>query len=177
MIDPRFSIGESTCARKLLGLGRAVIGVTTLFAISLNGCTSREHDKDMLEHPSAIGQLAVRRVNPDPLVEAPSRGRKVYEHYCQICHGPEAQGNGFNAAMLDPPPRNFADETFWKQTDDEHLLAVITTGGKAVGKTVLMPPWGRTLDETQIRDVIAFLRTVPERVRQTEKPEESASSE
>jgi hypothetical protein len=44
------------------------------------------------------------------------------------------------------------------QLDDAHLLAVIGKGGPAVGKSPLMPP--APLGEQEIRDVIAYLRTL-----------------
>lgn len=158
--------------RALRRIGFSTICAVAFFVMLLSGCKRHEHSEHTGDYPSAIEQLAVRHKKPDPLIESQTRGRQVYEHYCQICHGPEAQGNGFNAAMLDPPPRNFADEAFWKQTNDEHLQKVISQGGKAGGKSKLMPPWGRTLDEQQIRDVVAFLRTVPDLARQAEKADE-----
>jgi len=153
------------------------VGLTSLaLFFLLSGCKPQTH-QDSLESPSPIEMLAVRRERPDPLVESQMRGHDVYQHYCQICHGAEAQGDGFNSAMLDPPPRNFADEAFWKQANDESLTAIISRGGKAVGKSLLMPPWGKTLSEQQIRDVAAYLRTVPERAKKAEEAEQAAASE
>ncbi len=152
------------------------VGLTGLALVLLSGCKPQTH-QDSLESPSPIEMLAVRRERLDPLVESQTRGYKVYQHYCQICHGLEAQGDGFNSAMLDPPPRNFSDEAFWKQANDESLTSVISRGGKATGKSILMPPWGKTLDEQQIRDAIAYLRTVPKRVKEAEEAEQDATSE
>lgn len=154
----------------------AAVAMTSLALLWLSGCKPQTH-QDTLESPSPIEMLAVRRDRLDPLIESQTRGHRVYLHYCQICHGLDAQGDGFNAAMLDPPPRNFADEAFWKQANDESLTAVISRGGKAVGKSVLMPSWGKTLDEQQIRDAIAYLRTVPELVKKAEEAEQAAASE
>ncbi len=159
----RSSIGESARRRYRLPPVTTIIALAALFVIAPGGCTPRQHADS---YPSAIERLAIRRQRPDPLVESQTRGRQEYEHYCQICHGQEGQGNGFNAAMLDPPPRNFADEAFWKQADDERLHAVVSRGGKAVGKSVLMPAWGKTLTQTQIHDVVAYLRTVPKLISQ-----------
>ncbi len=154
----------------------AAVGLMGLALLLLSGCKPQTH-QDSLEIPSPIEMLAIRRERLDPLVESQTRGHKVYQHYCQICHGLEAQGDGFNSAMLDPTPRNFSDEAFWEQANDESLIAVISLGGKAVGKSVLMPPWGKTLDEQQIRDVLAYLRTVPKRVKEAEEAEQDATSE
>ena len=43
---------------------------------------------------------------------------------------------------------------------DETLFRVISEGGSAVGKSPLMAPWGGTLSDDDIRDVIAFIRTL-----------------
>jgi mono/diheme cytochrome c family protein len=43
---------------------------------------------------------------------------------------------------------------------DEHLFKVIKEGGASVGKSPLMAPWGGTLTDDQIRDVVAFLRSI-----------------
>jgi cytochrome c oxidase cbb3-type subunit 3 len=43
---------------------------------------------------------------------------------------------------------------------DEDLLKVIKGGGASVGKSPLMPPWGPTLKDEQIKDVIAYVRTL-----------------
>jgi hypothetical protein len=43
---------------------------------------------------------------------------------------------------------------------DEHLFKTIKLGGQAVGKSPLMAPWGGSLSDAQIIDVIAFVRTL-----------------
>jgi mono/diheme cytochrome c family protein len=43
---------------------------------------------------------------------------------------------------------------------DEYLFRVIKEGGPAVGKSPLMAPWGGVLRDDQIRDVVAFLRSL-----------------
>jgi mono/diheme cytochrome c family protein len=109
-------------------------------------------------YPSEIEALAVRKEPADPLADARSRGRGVYQHYCQICHGEKGQGDGFNASRLQPPPRSFSDVKFWRQTSDERVSYAIAQGGPSVGKSLLMPAWGNTLSQNQIRDVMVFLR-------------------
>ena len=109
-------------------------------------------------YPSKIEALAVRREPADPLADARSRGRKVYQHYCQICHGETGKGDGFNSGNLAQPPRDFTDAKFWQQTSDERVYYAVAQGGPSVGKSVLMPAWGHTLTERQLRDVIVFIR-------------------
>ena len=176
MSNLRLSLGKNLSVHQSPAVATVAVVLMSLAALWLNGCKPQKHE-NALEYPSAIEILAVRRERLEPLVQSQMRGRHVYQHYCQICHGSDAQGDGFNAAMLDPPPRNFADEAFWKQATDESLTAVISRGGKAVGKSVLMPTWGQTLDEQQIRDVAAYLHTVPELVKKAEEAEQADESE
>ena len=89
-------------------------------------------------------------------------GRALYRHYCLNCHGDEGKGDGFNAYNLDPRPRSLADSTFQAQHSDADLVAAIRSGGGAVGLSTGMPPWGRTLNERQIQDVVEYLRTLNE---------------
>ncbi len=108
--------------------------------------------------PSQIEKLAVRQ----PLgarAQARNRGRVVYDHYCQICHGEHGRGNGFNASELNPRPRDFTNAQLWQGTSDERFQYAIARGGPSVGESVLMPAWEHTLTEQQIRDVIVYLRS------------------
>ena len=89
-------------------------------------------------------------------------GRTLYRHYCLNCHGEAGRGDGFNAYNLDPRPRSLADSSFQAQHSDSDLVVAIRSGGGAVGLSTGMPPWGRTLLERQIEDVVIYLRTLPE---------------
>jgi mono/diheme cytochrome c family protein len=88
-------------------------------------------------------------------------GRALYRHYCLTCHGEEGHGDGFNAYNLDPKPRDLADPAFQAKRTDEDLVAVIRSGGGVAGLSTGMPPWGRTLSERKIRNIVDYLRTLP----------------
>ncbi len=100
-----------------------------------------------------------------PAAPAPSltyevrSGRDIYQHYCQTCHGETGAGDGFNAFNLDPHPRDFSDPAFQKKTDVD-IRDAIRRGGAGVGLSPLMPPWGRTLGDRKVEDVLLYLRTL-----------------
>lgn len=129
--------------------------------ILIIGCDRAADDKSA--DPSPIEALATRDAPPNPIAESQSRGQKVYKHYCAICHGDGGQGDGFNSTNLAVTPRDFSNPEFWRQTTDERLLLAVSKGGSAVGKSVLMPAWGRTLTDREMRDVIAFLHALAAR--------------
>ena len=114
-------------------------------------------------YTSEIESLAIRREPPDPLADALARGEKTYRHYCQICHGKEGKGDGVNSGplleTLKIQPQDFTDPKF-KKTKEDRLLDAVREGGLVNGKSVMMPAWGHTLNDRQIRDVIAFVRSL-----------------
>jgi len=87
-------------------------------------------------------------------------GKETFRLYCQTCHGETGAGDGFNAFNLDPHPRDISDTAFQKKKSDSDLADVIRRGGAGAGLSALMPPWGRTLSEAQINEVILYVRTL-----------------
>ena len=85
-------------------------------------------------------------------------GSKLYAHYCAVCHGVKGDGKGFNAKNLDPRPANHTDAELMTRRSDKDLYDVIYGGGKVVGKSVLMPPWGNTFSKEQIQSLVLYLR-------------------
>jgi mono/diheme cytochrome c family protein len=96
----------------------------------------------------------------------PARGAPLYGRYCAVCHGAGGAGDGPAAASLeDDRPRDLTDARYMGRLSDAHLYRVIADGGAAVGASRFMPPWGRTLSPTRIRDVVAYVRTLPTAAR------------
>lgn len=89
-----------------------------------------------------------------------AKGKEIYAKFCASCHGATGKGDGPAAAALNPKPRNFADKKIMNALTDDYLFKVIQGGGAAVGKSPMMPPWGGTLKEQDIQNVIAYLRTL-----------------
>lgn len=84
----------------------------------------------------------------------PGVGKTVYEKNCMACHGKEGKGDGPAGKVLKPAPSSFHDPEKMKKTDDE-LTASIKNGVK--GTT--MAPFAGKLDDKQIADVLAYIRT------------------
>jgi mono/diheme cytochrome c family protein len=89
-----------------------------------------------------------------------SRGRVIFGIQCVVCHGEEGRGDGPTAASLDPRPRDFQDSRIMGARTDQDLVTVILDGGPAAGKSSLMPPWEGILDEQEIQDVVAYIRSL-----------------
>ncbi len=87
-------------------------------------------------------------------------GRSLFRYYCAPCHGEEGRGDGFNAYNLDPRPRDLSEPGFHAERSDDDLAAVIRMGGGAAGLSTGMPPWGRTLGERKIGNLVLYLRSL-----------------
>ena len=46
------------------------------------------------------------------------------------------------------------------QLTDKFLLEIISKGGSGVGKSAMMPGWGGQLKESQVRDIVAYVRSM-----------------
>src|SRR5918996_300744 len=106
--------------------------------------------------------LAVALLSTTIAVQAADveEGKKLYGQFCASCHGQSGKGDGPAAAALNPKPRDHTDKAYMSTLSDDDLLKVIKNGGASVGKSPLMPPWGASLNDDQIKDVIAYVRTL-----------------
>jgi mono/diheme cytochrome c family protein len=86
------------------------------------------------------------------------QGKKLYGQFCASCHGQSGKGDGPAAAALNPKPRDHTDKEYMSKMSDEEMLKVIKNGGASIGRSPLMPPWGASLKDDQIQDVIAYIR-------------------
>ncbi len=48
----------------------------------------------------------------------------------------------------------------WNGESDEFMQNIITLGGSGLGKSAMMPPYGKTLTSKEIKEVIAFTRAI-----------------
>ncbi len=81
-----------------------------------------------------------------------------YRTYCVQCHGMEGNGKGVNIRDMSVQPRDHTDAKAMSTRTDDMIFKVIKEGGLAIDKSVLMPPWGDTLSDDEIRDMVQHLR-------------------
>jgi mono/diheme cytochrome c family protein len=89
-----------------------------------------------------------------------AEGKKLYASYCSTCHGETGKGDGTAAASLPAKPADHTNGAVMNQLSDKFLLEIISKGGGAAGKSTFMPSWGGSLNEKQIRDIVAYIRTL-----------------
>ena len=99
-------------------------------------------------------------------------GQIVYKRWCGWCHGEKGDGNGPAARYLMPKPRDFTFGVFkYKSTagesppSDEDLGRIVAEGMPGTS----MPGWKDLLNDTERRDVIAFIKKFSD-IFEFEKP-------
>jgi len=88
------------------------------------------------------------------------KGKVIYDTYCVACHGPQGKGDGPAAASLTKKPANHSDGNYMNPLPNEELFKVVKEGGASIGKSNLMPAWGATLQDDQVKDVLAYVRSL-----------------
>ena len=102
--------------------------------------------------------LATPAITPVAMAGDVMAGAKVYKRYCRGCHGKDGRGG---AHTFMPHIHNLTKKGYIDLKPDEVLAAIIREGGEPYGMSSYMPAWDQTLDETQINNVISFIRTLP----------------
>jgi cytochrome c oxidase cbb3-type subunit III len=108
--------------------------------------------QDKLSQEQIAGVIAFLGVLSDPV----RRGEVVFKTNCVLCHGIAADGKGRAATLFNPSPADLTRS----DKSDEYKARIITSGGQALGRSKAMPGWGGRLSESEIEDVVKYLRTV-----------------
>lgn len=87
-------------------------------------------------------------------------GKPIYDAECARCHGADGKGDGELSDSLEKKPRDFRDREYMQRLTPLHLYRVVRDGGGAVELSRAMPAFGRRLDDEQIADVLAFVRSL-----------------
>ena len=118
------------------------------------------HPKD--DYNKVIGELkkaeeAQLAAAGDPDLAA---GEKSYKTFCVTCHGEDGKAASAGAVAMNPRPRNLTDVKWQDSRKDEEIVKVIALGGTALGLSATMPAWSGALNETQITQVVKYVRSL-----------------
>ena len=91
-----------------------------------------------------------------------AQGKRVFYDRCVWCHADATPAGPSNRANLMPQPPLLTDGSVMNPLSDAFIRNIVTLGGSALGKSPMMPPWGNTLSDQDIRAVTAYVRVVAE---------------
>src|SRR6185312_11355427 len=133
----------------IAAMGAAAVGLSAAGGWYLRSASGRSatvaagaEDRDVVGNSAADAQA--------------SRGKLVYQVYCNRCHGPEGRGDGPSAAELKPPPRDLRIRPLRHGAERAQLRKVIVEGIPGTA----MPSAGQALSPADVDALVAFVQTL-----------------
>ena len=127
----------------------ALGGALTLLTASIVTTAQSPHDTKAHRHPEA---MSLQNPVTDSAREA---GRRTYTRRCAECHGDEGKGDGMMGEDLMPSPADLTDSEWFHGNSDGEIFSVIANGTDQG-----MKPFKDRLSETQIWEVVVFIRSL-----------------
>ena len=116
---------------------------------------------------AACGQSRPRypeRQPPQGFLQQPANiaaGAAAFASHCASCHGKPAEGRSPRADFFRPPAPDFTDPAY-RQKDPAYLFWRISRGKTVepyLSRGSVMPAWGPYLSETEIWQLVAYVRS------------------
>lgn len=141
-----------------------ILLLLVLIALAVGPIACRKKSETLMANPA----LRAYDVEPDWndsqhmifLNYQQAQGKRIFYTNCVWCHADATPAGPSNRSNVNPTPPLFNDGATMNALSDEFMQNTITLGGSAMGKSAVMPPWGRTLSQDEIRAVIAFERAI-----------------
>ncbi|MBI1745165.1 MAG: cytochrome c [Acidobacteria bacterium] len=85
---------------------------------------------------------------------------KIHNQYCAKCHGERGKGDGPTTKTLKKMKMtDWTNKPIMAKFTDDDLFKIVSEGGKAVGKSNLMPGFKAKLKEKDIRGQVTYIRS------------------
>jgi len=97
---------------------------------------------------------------PLPLDYRAAQGKRIFYTECVWCHADATPAGPSNRSNVTPTPPLMNDGATLNKESDATVRNAIALGGSALGKSAMMPPYGRTLSDEEITDLIAYIRAI-----------------
>lgn len=120
-----------------------------------NGWVNQWNNLTRPGHDAAKGGFTTQVNGADP-----DQGAHWFSFYCVHCHGWTGKGDGPTASKLDPRPRNLTNGKYADHISNLDIFGVIKGGGEFRNLSTSMPPWGNILQDQDIWNVVAFIRSL-----------------
>ena len=93
--------------------------------------------------------------------ESVARGEVIWTQHCQVCHGPDGEGNGPASAQLNAKPKDLTMVALPPIFPDG-IMAFRISNGKNT-----MPAWKEAFTPEEIWDLVSYIRSKSKKTAKT----------
>ncbi len=118
---------------------------------------------EMLVYLLPVMLLVALLLPPAPAAAADARGgAKISAERCAKCHGSTGKGDGEGLKKInaDVTPIDWTNRAVMSKWSDQDLIKIIQQGGKAVGKSKIMPAYHGKLSDAEIAELVTYIRSL-----------------
>ena len=87
------------------------------------------------------------------LMGDPEVGHRLYQKYCQVCHGVEGDGDGIMTTLMGIKPMDHTNPNETNAFDNEELVKAILDG-----EGRFMPAWRGILSQSDVEALVSYIR-------------------
>ena len=158
----------------------APFGVYSILTLSLtvSGLTSCTQEQPAQRQSSTTAQTqnvptSLRSTGLTPSTTTSDPAAALFQKRCSRCHGVNGDGRGTFANQLNPPPTDLTSPVWFKQTDEQKIKRVILGGGRAIGKSPMMPSHSDLRNKPQLlKALVRYIVDLAPRAPQNIQPVE-----
>jgi mono/diheme cytochrome c family protein len=90
------------------------------------------------------------------------KGHKLMVEHCEKCHGKTGHGDGtlLKRIKADVKPSDWTSKSAMAKWSDAEMMKIIKVGGKAAGRSKVMPSYGEKLSDGDVGDLVAYIRSL-----------------
>ncbi len=95
-----------------------------------------------------------------PLNYEQTQGKRIFYQQCVWCHADTTPAGPSNRSNVTPTPSLMDDGATLNKMKDEAIIRIIAEGGRKVGRSAMMPPYGGTLSQGDMQSLVAYIRVI-----------------
>lgn len=95
-----------------------------------------------------------------PLNYEQEQGKRIFYQQCVWCHADSTPSGPSNRSNLTPIPHLMNDGVALNKMKDQEIIRIIAEGGRRVGRSAMMPPYGQTLSVDDMYNLLAYIRVI-----------------
>ncbi len=145
---------SDTVLRKIIsGDGRQTITGRDRHNIISDSMPAWEDVFDATQMDALIAYLRFLTTSKHELMGEPENGFRIYQRYCQACHGEDGSGDGIMTQLIAMEPMDHTNPVVMNRLSNDELIRSILDGAGEY-----MPTWKGILSQAEVEALVSYIR-------------------